>query len=100
MNNFTNFLSNPNTIVDLNNIDIPIAKISESKSSSHITKKKEFFSYLEEGLEIYDDIQSTQEQGVTFYKQIQQYISSLKIFIYDFMQIRKEERDKRVAKLL
>lgn len=100
MNNFTNFLTTSNPILNLNNTNTPIAKISESKSPSHIAKKKEFFSYLEEGLEIYDDIQSTQEQGVTFYKQIQQYISSLKIFIYDFMQIRKEERDKRVAKLL
>lgn len=100
MKPFTTFLKTPNPIVDLNNTNIPIAKISESKSSSHIAKKKEFLSYLEEGLEIYDDIQTTQEQGVTFYKQIQQYISSLKIFIYDFMQIRKEERDKRVAKLL
>ena len=58
-----------------------------------------FFGDIDEGLKVYYENLNLLSNGAQFYKQMHQYLSSLEVFVTDFVQSRNLEKDELIAQL-
>jgi len=59
----------------------------------------QFFSSIDEGLKAFNDNVNLLSNGAQFYKQMHQYLSSLLVFVNDFVQSRTMEKNELTNQL-
>ena len=72
---------------------------SVKSGASQDTSALEFFSSIDEGLKAFNDNLNLLSNGAQFYKQMHQYLTSLQVFITDFVQSRTLERQELVNQI-
>lgn len=72
-----------------------ITEVKENHGSmAHTEAKDSYFGELEQSLVIAAEVKEALEKGITFYSKIHQYILTLKMSIYDFANLRSQEREE------
>lgn len=83
----------------LSTIDGNMTTFNSLKSSSAQQDKVEFFSAIDEGLKSYYENMNLLSNGAKFYKQMHTYLTSLHLYINDFVTSRKVEKDDMVQQM-
>lgn len=80
-------------------VDTNMTTFTTLKSGSGEDAKVEFFKSIDEGLKLYYENMNLLSNGAKFYKQMHTYLTSLHLYINDFVASRKVEKDEAVAQL-
>jgi programmed cell death 6-interacting protein len=83
----------------LSAIDHHIISFKKLKSSNKASDKLEFFASLDEGLKAYYENMNLLSNGAKFYKQMHTYLTSLHLYITDFVASRKVEKDDMIQQM-
>lgn len=83
----------------LSTIDTNMTKFKKLKSGKGSKDKLEFFASIDEGLKSYYENMGLLTNGSKFYKQMQTYLTSLHLYINDFVTSRQVEKDDMMAQL-
>lgn len=76
-----------------------MTSFNKLKSTTTHQDKVEFFSSIDEGLKSYYENMNLLSNGAKFYKQMHTYLTSLHLYINDFVTSRKVEKDDMVQQL-
>lgn len=80
-------------------IDDNMASFNKLKSGKGNKDKLEFFANIDEGLKTYYENMNLLSNGAKFYKQMHTYLTSLHLYINDFVASRTVEKDDMLAAL-
>jgi len=83
----------------LSTIDDNMSKFKKLKAGRSQKDKIEFFASIDEGLKAYYENMNLLSNGAKFYKQMHTYLSSLHLYINDFVTSRQVEKDDMVTQL-
>lgn len=83
----------------LSTIDDNMTKFKKLKSKRSQKDKLEFFASIDEGLKAYYENMNLLANGAKFYKQMHTYLTSLHLYINDFVASRQVEKDDICAQL-
>lgn len=83
----------------LSSIDHNMISFNKLKSKSSASDKMEFFASIDEGLKSYYENMNLLSNGAKFYKQMHTYLTSLHLYINDYVASRKVETDDMVQNL-
>mmetsp|Transcript_9085 Transcript_9085/g.10281 ORF Transcript_9085/g.10281 Transcript_9085/m.10281 type:complete len:172 (-) Transcript_9085:42-557(-) len=78
----------------LSQIDGNMTTFTTLKSGSGQNDKVDFFKSIDEGLKLYYENMNLLSNGAKFYKQMHTYLTSLHLYINDFVASRKVEKDE------
>lgn len=78
-------------------IDDNMAKFNKLKSGKGSKDKLEFFANIDEGLKTYYENMNLLSNGAKFYKQMHTYLTSLHLYINDYVASRTVEKDDMLA---
>ena len=83
----------------LSSIDNQITAFNKLKAKSKGSEKLEFFANIDEGLKAYYENMNLLSNGAKFYKQMHTYLTSLHLYINDFVASRQVEKDDMIQQL-
>ncbi|CAI2387221.1 unnamed protein product [Moneuplotes crassus] len=83
----------------LSTIDDNMISFTELVSGSEDNEKTQFFKSIDSGLKVYYDNMNLLQNGDKFYKQMYEYLTSLHLYIVDFVSSRNVEKDELVESL-
>ena len=83
----------------LTSIDDNMTAFNKLKSKNKSSDKLEFFASVDEGLKAYYENMGLLSNGAKFYKQMHTYLTSLHLYINDFVASRKVEKDDMIQQL-
>jgi len=80
-------------------IETNMTSFNQLQSGSGESEKVEFFKSIDEGLKLYYENMNLLSNGAKFYKQMHTYLTSLHLYINDFVTSRKVEKDDIINQL-
>jgi len=83
----------------LSTIDTNMTAFNKLKSKTKQSDKLEFFASIDEGLKAYYENMNLLSNGAKFYKQMHTYLTSLHLYITDYVASRKVEKDEMLEQL-
>jgi hypothetical protein len=83
----------------MSSIEDNMSKFNKLRSKSSHDEKREFFASIDEGLKTYYENMNLLSNGSKFYKQMHQYLTSLHLYINDFVTSRAVEKEDIVGQL-
>lgn len=83
----------------LSNIDTNMMAFNQLLAGSSETDKMDFFKSIDEGLKVYYENMNLLSNGAKFYKQMHTYLTSLHLYINDFVASRTVEKDQIIEQL-
>lgn len=83
----------------MSSIDTQMVSFNKLKTKGKATEKIEFFKSIDEGLKDYNENMNLLSNGAKFYKQMHTYLTSLHLYITDFVASRQVEKDDMIQNL-
>uniref|UniRef100_A0A7S3NZ69 ALIX V-shaped domain-containing protein n=1 Tax=Euplotes crassus TaxID=5936 RepID=A0A7S3NZ69_EUPCR len=80
-------------------IDTNMMSFNQTLAGSSDTSKIEFFKSIDEGLKLYYENMNLLSNGSKFYKQMHTYLTSLHLYVNDFVASRTVEKDQIIEQL-
>lgn len=83
----------------ISTIDENMRKFKKLKSGKGHEDKLEFFANIDEGLKSYEENMNLLSNGAKFYKQMHTYLTSLHLYVNDFVASRNVEKDDMMSQI-